>query len=115
MTVHKSQGATLSRAEILVSNTFDYGQAYVALSRVTSLKGLWLGRNITHSSVKVSQDVLQFMEFLRQMEEKKSHHNSELPSNQTISTSSTESKDGNHRNIEGETDDELVLSQRVPR
>jgi hypothetical protein len=32
MTVHKSQGATLSRAELMVSNAFDYGQAYVAVS-----------------------------------------------------------------------------------
>jgi len=43
LTIHKIQGATLSLAEIDVGNTvFEYGQSYVALSRIQSLEGLYL-------------------------------------------------------------------------
>jgi ATP-dependent exoDNAse (exonuclease V) alpha subunit len=43
MTIHKIQGATLTMAEMdLGMSVFEYGQTYVALSRIKNMDGLYL-------------------------------------------------------------------------
>ena len=61
LTVHKSQGMTLSRVEVQLANAFECGQAYVALSRATDLEGLWLrGQHLQRRAVRAHPDVKQF-------------------------------------------------------
>ena len=60
ITIHKSQGATLDYALIEIgSNTFEYGQAYVALSRVKSLESLFIW-DLDPSAFRVHPKVLEF-------------------------------------------------------
>ena len=57
LTVHKSQGMTLTRVELNLTNAFDFGQVYVALSRVASLSGLFLSSFLSSSVVRSHPDV----------------------------------------------------------
>ncbi len=62
VTIHKSQGKTYERAVVdLGSGAFAPGQTYVALSRLTSLDGLYLSRPLRPSDVRVDPDVQRFM------------------------------------------------------
>ncbi|MFA5945389.1 MAG: helix-turn-helix domain-containing protein [Patescibacteria group bacterium] len=57
MTVHKSQGMSLDAAFVDLSGAFAYGQGYVALSRVRTLAGLFLG-GLNERALEVDQTVL---------------------------------------------------------
>ncbi len=57
ITVHKSQGMTLSSAEIDLSKTFETGQGYVALSRIRDLNGLRL-KGYNEKALQVDQIIL---------------------------------------------------------
>jgi ATP-dependent exoDNAse (exonuclease V) alpha subunit len=62
ITIHKSQGQTYEAAVIdLASGAFAAGQTYVALSRLTTLDGLYLTRPLKPSDVRVDPDVERFM------------------------------------------------------
>jgi energy-coupling factor transporter ATP-binding protein EcfA2 len=66
VTIHKSQGKTYERAVVdLGSGAFAPGQTYVALSRLTSLDGLYLSRPLRPSDIKVDPDVRRFMAGVR--------------------------------------------------
>ena len=66
VTIHKSQGKTYDRAVIdLGSGAFAPGQTYVALSRLTSLEGLYLSRPLRPSDILVDADVRRFMSAVR--------------------------------------------------
>ena len=60
-TVHRLQGAQVDCAVIdLGPGIFEYGQAYTAASRVTSLAGLFL-EDLDHDSIMPHPDVIAFM------------------------------------------------------
>ena len=60
ITVHKAQGATLDRAVVDISKSFAAGQAYVALSRLTRLEGLFLMKPIDKKDFVADPKVLSF-------------------------------------------------------
>jgi ATP-dependent DNA helicase PIF1 len=63
VTIHKAQGATLDCALIDIgNNTFEYGQAYVALSRVRSLDCLYIW-DLNPSAFRVHPKVKAFFDY----------------------------------------------------
>ena len=59
LTVHRAQGCSLDYAEIDLSNTFEYGMAYVALSRVKKLDGLSI-IDINFDKIKANEKAVSF-------------------------------------------------------
>lgn len=61
VTVHKSQGLTFSRVIVdFGGGVFAGGQAYVALSRCTSLEGMVLRKQIGRSDIFVRPEIIDF-------------------------------------------------------
>lgn len=66
VTIHKSQGKTYDRAIVdLGTRAFAPGQTYVALSRVSTLDGMFLTRPLRPSDILVDEDVRRFMRAVR--------------------------------------------------
>lgn len=62
LTIHKIQGATLHMADIDIGRSiFEYGQTYVALSRIRSLDGLFLSE-FYPQRIKANPTVIAFYE-----------------------------------------------------
>jgi ATP-dependent DNA helicase PIF1 len=67
LTIHKIQGASLHMAEIDIGKTiFEYGQTYVALSRICSLDGLFISEFYPHR-IKANPAVIAFYDSFSQM------------------------------------------------
>lgn len=60
ITIHKSQGLTFEKAVIDISQAFAAGQTYVALSRLTSLKGLVLASPVRWPGPEIDDDLAAF-------------------------------------------------------
>ncbi len=62
VTIHKCQGLTLDRLVVdLSGGTFAFGQAYVALSRCTSMEGLVLRRPVEARHLQTDRRVVRFL------------------------------------------------------
>lgn len=65
LTIHKAQGATLDCAEIDAGGSiFDFGQTYVALSRVRTIDGLYL-QSFDAKRIHAHPKVVEFYESVR--------------------------------------------------
>lgn len=60
ITIHKSQGLTFDKAMIDISQVFAGGQTYVALSRLTSLKGLVLAQPVRWNGPGIDKQLFDF-------------------------------------------------------
>lgn len=65
ITVHKSQGMSLDAAVIDLSRAFEYGQGYVALSRVRTLSGLYL-LGMNRRALEVHPQICEYDATLRE-------------------------------------------------
>ena len=68
ITIHKSQGMTLDKLVVDCSRIFERGQAYVAMSRVKTLDGLYL-RNFSKDKVMVDEKVAEFYSKLEEVKD----------------------------------------------
>lgn len=64
ITIHKSQGMTLDSVYANLSYCFAPGMGYVALSRATSLDGLFI-KGLSREALRMSQDAVELDKFLR--------------------------------------------------
>ena len=65
ITIHKAQGISLDEAMINIgSSVFEYGQTYVALSRVRTKEGLYI-KSLDISRIKANPKVIEFYKSLK--------------------------------------------------
>lgn len=65
ITTHKSQGATFDKAVMDLTQAFESGQSYVAMSRVKSLDGLFLQGKIGKNFLMTSDEVKEYDKSIR--------------------------------------------------
>lgn len=65
LTAHKSQSVSLDSACLDLHNCFSEGQAYVALSRLRSMQGMYLKQPLKERDIKTDKRVISFLESYR--------------------------------------------------
>ncbi|MDP2651992.1 MAG: AAA family ATPase, partial [bacterium] len=83
MTVHKSQGMSMDAAIIDLSKAFEYGQGYVALSRVRRLSGVYL-TGLNQRALEVHPEILKKDRDFRAASDAARDAFSEMPETETI-------------------------------
>ena len=63
LSIHRGQGCSLDYVQVDLSNIFEYGQAYVALSRVKNLSGLSI-IDIVYEMIKAHPIAVKYYENL---------------------------------------------------
>jgi hypothetical protein len=66
VTIHKAQGKTFDRVIIDLPQSFAHGQTYVALSRATSLSGIYLRRELTPRHIIMDPTVTSWLTLMRE-------------------------------------------------
>jgi ATP-dependent DNA helicase PIF1 len=72
ITIHKSQGMSLDRAEIDLSKAFTFGQGYVALSRLRTLEGISLS-GFSQKALMMHPEVMEYDRTLRELSDLSEH------------------------------------------
>jgi ATP-dependent DNA helicase PIF1 len=99
LTIHKIQGATLSMAEIDIGRSiFEYGQTYVALSRIQSLDGLYLSA-FEPTKIKANPTVRNFYATIQEIEYKEEPENTETTNVFEETLKNLEYKDTNIKTV----------------
>jgi len=101
LTIHKIQGATLSLAEIDVGNTvFEYGQSYVALSRIQSLEGLYLSA-FNPNKIRANPIVKEFYANISKKEPSKEpiNNNKKFNNNEDNQNNNKSNNKSNNQNV----------------
>ena len=84
-TIHKSQGQTYDKVVLdLNSHIFAPGQLYVAVSRVKSLDGLFLTKEVTYSDIITDASIFEFLNRIRSYNSGTGHSVIELMEPSTI-------------------------------
>ena len=65
ITIHKSQGMTFDKLIVNFNRIFDYGQAYVALSRTRTAEGLII-KDFNPQKIIANKDVIEFYKGISQ-------------------------------------------------